>query len=389
MTVETLRDKAPDWTRQTEHDSDVVVLSQCSLSRNLADFPFPARCHVDELRMIEDRVVSVFDQLNLLAGGTYHSLAELSVMEQRFLWERRLISEDLVLAQGPRGVYVGGDQGLAVMVNGLDHLHIRAIAGGQSLQELWNRVNLVDDTLGGVLDYAFSDRLGYLTSLLENLGTALKVRTLMHLPGLAGTDALAPFVEQATRQRLLLCKLRAGHLPVTAPSLPNPRRVQPAKRGGKVGMNQSLHIGAEGALYGQRPDSLGDLYLLTSQGTLGESEEEILFSVRHMAAEMIQAERAARVALYGDSRRTLRDRAGRALGIAGGAYYLDFEEAVGLLSTIRMGISGGVVEGRTLAETNRLLLQSQRGHLEVSQGNPCDAMALNAARADLFRSRLG
>lgn len=389
MVVDTLRDKAPAWTHGADHDGDVVVFSQCSLSRNLADFPFPVRCHEDELRMVEDRIVSVLDSLNLLAGGAYHQLNALSAMEQRFLWERRLISEELVLSQGPRGVFVGNDQGLAIMVNGLDHLHIRVLAGGQALNELWNRLTLLDDTLGAALDYAFSDRLGYLTALLENLGTALKVRMLLHLPGLAATDGLAPFLEQAARQQLLLCKVRAGNLSVTASTLSASRRLKTSTISTKSGMDQSLYLSADSGLYGQRTDSLGDLYLLTSQGTLGESEEEILFNVRHTASEIVQAERAAREALYGNSRRALRDRVGRALGVGGGAYYLDFEEAVAVLSTIRMGIGAGVVEDHSLPEVNRLLLQAQRGHLEASQGSPCDAMALNAARADLFRARFG
>jgi protein arginine kinase len=389
MTVETMRDKVPEWTRRCDHDADVVIFSQCSLSRNLADFPFPVRCHEDELRMIEDRVVSTLDNLNLLASGTYHHLKDLSATEQRLLWERRLVSEELVLAQGPRGVYISEDQGMALMVNGLDHVHIRVMTGGQELNELWNRVNLLDDTLGGALDFAFSDRLGYLTALLENVGTALKVRLLLHLPGLSGTDGLAPFVDAATRQRLLLCKVRAGNLPVAASDGVATHRLQSARRATKAGLDQSLFLRADSGLYGQRSDSLGDLYLLTSQGTLGESEEEILFSVRHVASEIVQAERAARDALFGDSRRTLRDRVGRALGVAGGAYYLDFEEAVGLLGTIRMGIVGDVVSDHSLAEYNRLLLQAQRGHLESGQGSPGDAMTLNAARADLFRGRFG
>ena len=158
--VETLLDKPAEWMAGDGPEADIAVYCECRLVRNLTDYPYPGACTDEEKAAIEERILAELDGLNLMATGRYCSLTELDPCEARFLAERHLIDPKLIGAQGARGVYIADDQSLSITINEGDHLTLRGLASGLQLQELWARLNLLDDTLAGVLDFAFDERRG-------------------------------------------------------------------------------------------------------------------------------------------------------------------------------------------------------------------------------------
>ncbi len=380
MVASTLTDRLPGWLAGESPDGAEAVCCQCSLARNLSDFPFPARCTDDEKRAIEARITSVLDGLSLFSTGRYYSLPELSSREVRFLAERRLVTYELMCARGPRGVYVSEDQSLSIMVNGLEHLCLRAIKPGVQLQEAWAQLNLLDDTLRGMLDVAFDDRLGFLTCALNNVGTGLKSSALLHLPALAMANRIAERAELAAAHHLVLRGVRIGGVEERPP-----RSVSLFDAPLDHVSDEALYTDMEGALGSPVNETQGDLFLLVNRGTLGLSEEELVFQVRQAALDLITLEHEVRAVLLKDSPRALEDQSGRARGIAGGARLLSFSEGLGLLSSLRLGIGTGVLSGFALSRVNELLLASQGAHLEMAKGRKCDPLALSVERADLFR----
>ena len=378
MLVSPLLDTAPQWVSDAAPEAATAVLCQCSLARNLADFAFPARCTDEEKQRVLDRVVDVLDRLNLLSTGRYYYLPDLSAGEVGFLAERRLITYGLMCAQGPRGVYVSEDQGLSIMLNGSDHLCTRVLLSGLQLPEAWARLYLMDDTLGGALDFAFEERLGFLTASLGNVGTGLKASVVLHLPGLVlqggipGIEAELP-VHQGVQ--LVFSGIEAA----------NGGHAAGAMAAGDAETGQSLYSDMAGAICGPVSEAQGDLYLLANRGTLGVSEEEIVFHVGHGAAELVAKEKAARQGLLNESRQGLEDRVGRACGVAGGARLLGFPEGIAVLSSLRLGVERGVLRKQTIRQVNELLLASQKAHLEMAHGRECDALTLSTERAGLFR----
>lgn len=290
--------------------------------------------------------MGVLDSMNLLATGNYYSLGDLDVREKRFLIERRLVSPTLLDSQGPCGVYIADDQSLSITVNDENHLTITGLASGLQPQEVWSRINLVDDTLAGALDFAFSDRLGYLTTSLRHVGTGFKAGVLLHMPGLVIANLMRPITEDAMAKR---------H---TLENYPN----------------QS------------RPAS-GDLFVLTNASTLGRSEEETIFHLKHLAAELIEKEKEARARVRSEAPLQLEDRVGRALGVAQHARLLASNEANSLLSSLRLGVSSGLLDQFSLQRINEVLITSQDAHIEMKSGHACDELQLSAERADLFRAR--
>ncbi|MBI5095576.1 MAG: hypothetical protein HZB26_24475 [Candidatus Hydrogenedentes bacterium] len=344
--VETLLDKSALWLTGDGPDAEIVVNTYGVLARNLADFPFPARCSEDERRTIEERVLGALDSAPTLSGGQYLSMQRLERKEARFLSERCLAAPDLAASRGARGVYVAEDQCACVMINGGDHIVIQVMASGMQPSEVWLRLNAIDDALAAILDYAFDKRLGYLTSSISQVGTGLMAAVIGHFPGLAMNNAAGGIESRMNRERHTF-----------------------------------------DGLFKANGTTLGDLYVLSNQATLGRSEDETIFHLKHLAHKLVTDERAARETTLQQLPRGIQDRVGRALGIARGARLLEFGEALTLLSSIRLGVATGNAEGCSIQSVNELLLASQNGHLEMKAGHACDDLTLSMERADLFRAR--
>lgn len=388
MLLESPLDRPPLWTSDNGPRSESVVVCQCALSRNLADYPFPSRCSSADKLNIEKRMAATFDNLNLLSSGVYYSLSALTPPEARFLVERRLIAPSMLHGNEPRGVYVAEDQSFSIMINGADHLCLRAHASGVQPHEVWARLNLMDDTLAGVLDFAFEKRLGYLTSAMSMVGTGLKASLILHLPCLHELDRLDLAALKARGRYYNLYGVKAGYEdPVKTRR--GGRAAAPETGRGRNILNESLCADIEGSVFGHHRESVGDLFLLVNEGTLGLAEEEIVFHLRHVAEEILQAEDAAREELLRERPAHIEDRVGRALGLAGGARLLSFTEAMDLLSSIRLGVAAGLLPDHTVSELNEMLLRAQRAHIELAAGHECDELALTAERANLFRTRFG
>lgn len=345
--VETLLKKHVEWLSGNGESSDTVHYCRCRLFRNLADFPFPSQCTDDEKRSIEERILGVLESLNLLESGQYWSLSDLSETEQRFLAERLLIDTDLLQADGPRGVYIDDDQLLSITINGNNHLTICGLSSGFRLQDIWSRISLIDDTLAGLLDYAFDKRLGYLTSDVRHVGTALAADVALHLPGLVMGN-LIPWARELTQER--------------------------------------RHT-FETLLPGYNGSAPGDLYKLASISTLGRSEDEIIYHLKQLVSELSKKEREIRKQIQRDSPLHFEDLTGRALGLARGARLLEFPEAISVFSSLRLGVSMGLLDTFSLRQINEVFVASQNAHLEMKCGHECDELTLNAERAELFRSR--
>jgi protein arginine kinase len=350
--VETLLEKPLRWLDASGAQAEFVVFSSGTLARNMADLPFPARCSDEELHTAEERLLNVLEAEGFLSRGQYCPSASLDPREVLFLQERDLISPEFANREGPRGVYVSEDQYLSIMINELDHVKARAHASGLELDQVWTRLNALDDALMRGLDYAFEEKLGFLTSAVGNVGTALVLRVVMHLPGLAMSNQIL-----AAQQRL-----REEHHALRALSLTGTVRQDDAH-------------------------APGDLFELRNTATLGRSEAEIVFHLNHAANELIRQEKEAREALMREGQRGLEDRIGRARGIAREARLLEAAEADAVLSSLRLGISSGLLEGITLRQLNNTLIAARRGHLEMRLGQDCDDLTLSVERADLFRSR--
>jgi protein arginine kinase len=278
----------------------------------------------------------------------YVDLDSAPEIDRQLLVERHLISKQHASVDGSRGVAIGENESISIMVNEEDHLRIQVLRSGLQLEEAWEQINAIDDKLESKLDFAFHPRFGYLTACPTNVGTGIRVSVMLHLPALKLTGEIEKVFRAAKDMRL-------------------------AVRG----------------LYGEGTEATGDFYQISNQTTLGKTEDDIISDFKTtVIPKIIDYEHHARRTLLNDRTTALDDKVCRALGLLRSARLLASEEVLFLLSHLRMGINLGRIKDIDIRTINELFLLTQPAHLQKIQGKKLEGDLRRAARADYIRSRL-
>ena len=318
------------------------------LARNVAGFPFVVRASDAQRRELVHLARQVVLESNLSKEMIWVDLAEATARDRQLLVERHLISRHLAEADIPRAVAVSNDETLSIMINEEDHLRMQLIAPGLRLDDLVQRIDAVDEALEAKVDYAFSPRWGYLTACPTHLGPGIRLSVMMHLPALKLSNEI--------------------------------ERVRRAAK--------DLHLAVRG-YYGEGSESAGDFYQISNQVTLGRSEQEILQEfLERILPQIIEYEHQARRMLVERNATLLDDRVHRSLAVLRNARLLGAEEAMKLLSRVRLGVHLRRVDGVDIDLINRLLLQIQPAHLQLHVGADLAADRLREVRATVVRKAL-
>jgi protein arginine kinase len=132
---------------------------------------------------------------------------------------------------------------------------------------------------------------------------------------------------------------------------------------------------------------VGNILQLSNQVSLGCSEEEISDNLSSLTRQLIDQERSTREALARDLRRQLEDRVHRAYGILTNARILGSQEAIGLLSDVKLGIDLGMLGGLDSSVFTELLILTRPAHLQKFIGRELTPEERDVCRADLVRER--
>ena len=197
------------------------------------------------------------------------------------------------------------------------------------------------------MNFAFNEEFGYLTSCPTNVGTGMRVSVMLHLPALVMTKEIQKVFQSMHKMSL-------------------------AVRG----------------LYGEGSQAMGDFYQISNQMTLGKSEQQIIKSMQQVIPDVLEYERRTRREMVKDNRPKLHDKVSRALGILQSARTITSEETMHLLSSLRLGINLGLIDGIEIPTINELFIHTQPAHLQKRSGNPMESSDRNAARATQIRTKL-
>ncbi|MGD0539970.1 MAG: protein arginine kinase [Tepidisphaeraceae bacterium] len=348
MKLSDLTSQAGEWLRGSGPMSDIVISSRIRLARNVSGFPFLTRCTRTQRQTLEHKVRDTILAARLSPRTLYVDLESAPEIDRQLLVERHLISRPHKEAEGARGVAVGENETLSIMVNEEDHLRIQVLRSGLQLEEAWEQINAVDDQLEATLDFAFHPRFGYLTACPTNVGTGIRVSVMLHLPALKLTSEIEKVFRAAKELRL-------------------------AVRG----------------LYGEGTEATGDFYQISKQTTLGKSEEEIIGEFKDLVIpKIIDYEHHARKALLSERAVALDDKVWRALGLLRSARLMETEETLVALSHVRLGVNLKRVKDIEINKVNELFLLTQEAHLQRILGKKLEGDARKAARAEFIRQRL-
>lgn len=347
MILDELAGRCGPWLVGSGPQADIVVSTRIRLARNLAQFPFMRRCTVQDRASIESLIR---ERLSALEGSgelVYIDVDKLSPVDRQFLIERQLISRELAEGEGPRGVLIHRQEKFSIMVNEEDHLRIQVMSSGLDLHTTWQQINQLDDQIDERVTYAYHERLGYLTACPTNVGTGMRVSVMVHLPALA----------------------MLGEIEKVFRSL------------------QKIGLAVRG-LYGEGSQPRGDFYQISNQITLGQSEQELMTRVEDVAKACIEYERRARQSLMHHREKDLHDRVSRAYGILCTAQTITSEETMDLLSSVRMGVSLGLIDDVEIPTINKLFIHTQPAHLQKLRGTTMGTADRNVERAHYLKEHL-
>jgi len=348
MKLADLTRRAGEWLRGCGPMEDVVISCRARLARNLAGEPFLSRCSPQRRSEIEARLRREITAAGVAATVLYVDLVSASGLDRRLLVERHLISREHADSDHPRGVAISSDETASIMVNEEDHLRIQVFRSGLRLPEAAEQLSAIEEKLEDRLDFAFHSRYGYLTACPTNVGTALRVSVMLHLPALKMTGQLEKAIRAAKDMRLEV-------------------------RG----------------LYGEGSEALGDFFQVSNQTTLGVDERQIVEEFGgELVPKFIEYERAARSALLAKQASALEDKFQRGLAILRSARLMGSQEATYLLSLVRLGIATGKIGGVDIKTVNEVFLLTQPAHLQKLLKKELSGVSRAEARASYIRSRL-
>ena len=360
-----------EWFGGSGPLADIVISSRVRLARNLAGHKFLSRCSNAEKSDILKKLRDVLMSLDLGDKVFYISIDKAPALDRHLLVERHLISRNHAFGKGPRGVVIAQREFFTAMINEEDHLRLQVLKAGCQLSQCARQVHHIDDMIEQKVEFAFSPRYGYLTACPTNLGTAIRVSVMLHLPALKMTGQIEKFFNAARDMNL-------------------------AVRG----------------LFGEGTEAASDLYQLSNQVTLGVSESAIVTEFENtIIPEVVEYENAARNQLLTKQPDILDDKISRAMALLQNAHLISSQEALFLLSHLRLGInmhnhmgastpaikrlcslkgSSDTDErsGLSITTINRLFMLTLPAHLQINYGKPLDPTHRDALRAQIIRSAL-
>jgi protein arginine kinase len=338
-----------EWMRGEGPDSDIVISSRIRIARNLQKYPFPMLATNQQSSEVLDKVSPIMDneELGTISRFSLLPLAELSELERKVLVEKHLISPALANESRNGAVIISDNESISIMVNEEDHLRIQCLCPGFQIKEAWDLANQIDDIFEVQLDYAFDEKRGYLTSCPTNVGTGIRASVMLHLPALVLSQQINRILSAITQVGL-------------------------AVRG----------------LYGEGSEALGNLFQISNQITLGQSEDEIIDNLHSVVRQIIEHERAARQKLVQETKAKIVDRVSRSFGILSYAAIMDSKEAAQRLSDVRLGIDLEFIKNVSPTVLNELLVMTQPGFLQKTAGEKLSPEERDIRRAQLIREKL-
>jgi protein arginine kinase len=349
MSIHEFLNTSPSWMKEDGPESDIVISTRIRLARNLAKYPYPILLTDGDAEAVVEEVRKAVSSPEMQKVGKFELFRcrELSDVERQVFVEKHIISPALAEEERRSAFAVSGNESVSIMINEEDHLRIQCIFPGFQIRNAWQLASRIDDSLETKLNYAFEEKYGYLTSCPTNVGTGLRASVMMHLPGLVLTNQINRILSAISQVGLVV-------------------------RG----------------LYGEGSDATGNLFQVSNQITLGQSEDEILENLQGVVKQILDHERGARNQLLRENREALEDRIWRSYGILAYARKIESKEAMQRLSDVKLGIDLNLIKGVSAGILKELMVLTRPAFLQMLTGKELAPGERDWRRAAIVRERL-
>ena len=319
-----------------KNSNSVVISSRIRFARNLASEKFPNMLDTQNGQRVFCRIANALEFL-----GKVYRLKDLPENDTGIMLEKHLISPRLVSNSDISGVVLSNDEKISIMINEEDHLREQCIVPGLALEEAYQVLDKIDSTIDQKLGFAFDPQLGYLSSCITNVGTAMRASVMLFLPALSLSGKISSIASNAKQIGIEL-------------------------RGAK----------------GEESEEDGYNYQISNIASLGSTEKDIIKNVDSTVRKIVELEIEERKNLASGTSVTIKDMVYRAYAILTGAYSLSVDEFNQMLSQLKLGAVLGLLKFKNEQIFEKLAIAAQPCGLQKIAGHKLIGINENVYRAD-------
>lgn len=327
------------WYIESGEQGDIVLSTRIRLARNIDEYPFPCKLTKEGKKEVCEKVRDILLSQKYW-DFSYTETATLTKAQAVSLAERHLVSPDFA-TDSDGALVLTDDEAISIMLCEEDHIRLQVMMSGLALKEAYNVADKVDNIISSGVDYAFDERIGYLTQCPTNLGTAMRASVMLHLPALTKCGQIGKLASTVSKLGLVI---RGAH--------------------------------------GEGSSPKGAIYQLSNQITLGISEQEALDNLQSITLQLVAQERAAAKSLLENPAQV--DEIWRARGILQYARMLTCDEFMELSSLIRLGARSGIFDF-DMKKLNELTYSVQPATIKARENQELTAYQRDVIRADAVR----
>lgn len=337
------------WYEQIASDSDVVISSRVRLARNLETYPFSSKLEEEQAISLVNEAKGITNALSEKDNRKFYScnISSLSEIDKTAMVERHIISPLLAEKEQTTGLILSDDETVSIMLNEEDHVRIQAIVGGMNLEQAYREADRIDDIAYEKLHFAYDEKFGYLTACPTNAGTGMRASCMMFLPALSSARMIQKLIEEV----------------------------------GKYGVTVR-------GIYGEGTKSLGSIYQISNQKTMGTSESEIIENLKRIVLQVVKQERKRREYMLSVNADEIEDQVYRSYGVLKYARQISSDDAMTLLSQIKFGADCGLIKFDREFNIHKLMMGVQPGSLQWTLGKNLGSLTRDQARSEYIRREL-
>ncbi|MBQ7596344.1 MAG: protein arginine kinase [Clostridia bacterium] len=327
------------WYIENGEQGDIVLSTRIRLARNIDEYPFPNKLDPKTRQEVCEKIRDIM-LAQTAWNFNYIKMEDLTKAQVISLAERHLISPDFASSKNG-SLIITDDEAISIMLCEEDHIRLQVMMAGLAPKEAYNLADKIDNILSSELNYAYDERIGYLTQCPTNLGTGMRASVMLHLPALTRCGQIGKLASTVSKLGLVI---RGAHGEGTVPK--------------------------------------GEIYQLSNQITLGISEEEALDNLQSITLQLVAQERAAAEKLMENPLEE--DKIWRAMGILKTARILSTDEFMELASLVRLGVRAGKIDF-DIKKLNELSYSVQPATINAHAGEDLSSRQRDICRADEVR----
>lgn len=302
------------WYEKVKSEVGPVLSTRVRFARNLENTPFPAELGEEGKEKVFETVKEAFSEKNMMAVP----FGDLDPVIKEAYVQTRLASPALAKKGKGSGLLLSRDGEVSVMLGEEDHIRLQVISAGKDIfattQKAVEWMKYGEERL----EVAYRENLGYLTACPTNLGAAMRLSVMIHLPGLGLLGGISQLSESL----------------------------------GKAGVTVR-------GLFGEGSHGKGHVYQISNQGSRLSDPMEIARQFSLVLEKVEEKEKEAREILLSRDRTGLEDKICRSLGILKYAKKMSYSEFISHFSLVRLGQEMDLEETKNIRGLDRLFVELQ------------------------------